>query len=126
MQNLLNTFVVLGPEQSATGVDVTATIWEDLDRKFDHFKRHLLVARFDFEADWSSWEMHPAGDELVVLLAGRADLILDQAGQHVVTSLSEPGSFVVVPKGVWHTARTSTPTSMLFVTPGQGTQNRPK
>jgi|SRR5579862_2280077 len=125
MGNLLNTFVVMAPDLSASSVDVTATIWEELDRRFDHFKRHLLVARFDFDADWPSWEIHPAGDEIVVLLSGRADFILDRGGKHTVATLADPGSFTIVPKGIWHTARTSTPTTMLFVTPGQGTENRP-
>jgi mannose-6-phosphate isomerase-like protein (cupin superfamily) len=125
MANLLKTFVVMTPDLSATGVDVTATIWEELDRRFDHFKGHLLVARFDFEADWTSWEMHPAGDEVVVLLSGRAEMVLDRGGKHEISSLAQPGSFVIVPKGVWHTARTSTPTTMLFVTPGEGTENKP-
>jgi mannose-6-phosphate isomerase-like protein (cupin superfamily) len=124
MANLLETFVVVGPELRATDVAVTPTIWEELDRRFDHFKGHLLVARFDFTADWPSWEVHPAGDEVVVLLSGRADLILDRGGSHEVSALTQPGSFVIVPKGVWHTGRTSTPTSMLFVTPGQGTENK--
>jgi hypothetical protein len=39
--------------------------------------------------------------------------------------LRDAGSYVVVPKGVWHTARTSVATRMLFVTPGEGTENRP-
>ena len=125
MGDLLKSFVVMGPDHSAIGVDVTTTIWEDLDRRFDHFKGHLLVARFDFEADWPSWEIHPAGDEVVVLMSGYADMILDRGGRHEVSSLALPGAFVIVPKGTWHTARTSTPTSMLFVTPGQGTENRP-
>ena len=126
MLNLLNTYVVMGPDHAATGVDVTATIWEDLDRRFNHFKGHLLVARYDFATDWPSWEMHPVGDEVVVLLSGCADMILDRGGNHQVSSLAEPGAFIVVPRGTWHTARISTPTSMLFVTPGQGTENRPK
>jgi len=126
MANLLETFVVMAPDLSATGVEVTATIWEELGRRFDHFKGHLLVARFDFEADWTSWEMHPAGDEVVVLLSGRVDMVLDRGGEHEISSLARPGSFVIVPKGVWHTARTSTPTTMLFVTPGEGTANKPK
>ena len=124
-QNLLGTYVVLRPDQSAAAVDVTPTIWEDLDSRFAQFAGHLLVARFDFAADWPSWEMHPAGDEVVVLLSGRAELVLDRSGQQQVTTLEQPGSFVIVPKGTWHTARTSCPTSMLFVTPGAGTENRP-
>ena len=124
MLNLLDTYVVMGPDHAATGVEVTKTIWEDLDRRFDRFKGHLLVARFDFTADWPTWEMHPQGDEVVVLLSGKADMILDQSGNHQVSSLGAPGAFIVVPRGTWHTARISTPTSMLFVTPGQGTENR--
>jgi len=38
--------------------------------------------------------------------------------------LSDPGSYVVIPAGIWHTARTSVATRMLFVTPGEGTENR--
>ena len=34
-----------------------------------------LVVLMDQRASWDSWERHPAGDELVVLLSGRADLI---------------------------------------------------
>ena len=37
--------------------------------------------------------------------------------------LTEPGSYAIVPRNTWHTARTDTPCSVLFVTPGQGTQN---
>lgn len=126
MQNLGNTYVVLGPDHSAIGVDVTATIWEELDRRFDCFKGCLLVAKFDFESDWPNWEIHPAGDEVVVLLSGYADMILDRGGRHQVSSLAQPGSFLIVPKATWHTARIATPTSLLFITPGQGTEHKPK
>lgn len=125
MQNLLKTYVIIGPDHSAIGVDVTTTIWEDLEQHFERFQGRLLVAKFDFEMDWPSWEMHPHGDEVVVLLSGYADMILDQAGNHQVSPLTQPGSFIIVPKGTWHTARISAPTSMLFITPGQGTENRP-
>jgi hypothetical protein len=39
--------------------------------------------------------------------------------------LRESGSFAIVPRETWHTARTSVPTRMLFVTPGEGTENKP-
>jgi len=37
--------------------------------------------------------------------------------------VNQPGSYVVVPKRTWHTARPRAPTKMLFVTPGEGTLN---
>jgi mannose-6-phosphate isomerase-like protein (cupin superfamily) len=119
-----NTYVVIGPDQSAVGVPVTPTIWQELDQRFDNFKGRLLVATFHFEKDWPTWEIHPKGDEVVVLMSGAADMVLDEGGRHRVVKLSRPGEFVIVPKATWHTARISTPTSMLFVTPGEGTENR--
>jgi len=120
--HLASTFVVLQPDQSAVPVPVTATIWQELDRKFENFKGRILVSCFSFDADWDTWEMHPSGDEIVCLLSGRASFEFEGGGH--VAELCEPGSYVVVPKGTWHTAHTSVPTRMLFITPGEGTQNK--
>jgi mannose-6-phosphate isomerase-like protein (cupin superfamily) len=123
--DLASTFVVVGPDHSAIPVAVTPTIFEELDRRFDQFKGRLLVSSFTFDQSWSTWEMHPAGDEIVCLLSGDVTMVLDRNGTEDLIRLREPGSFAIVPKGTWHTARTSVPTQMLFVTPGEGTDNRP-
>lgn len=75
-------------------------------------------------ATWTSWERHPAGDEVVVLLAGRVDLIQDLGGTDHVISL-QPGQAMVNPAGVWHRSVVHEQGSALFITPGQGTQHRP-
>src|SRR5690349_9931663 len=41
-----------------------------------------MVTMFHQDATWTSWERHPAGAEVVVLLTGRADLIQDVDGEH--------------------------------------------
>jgi mannose-6-phosphate isomerase-like protein (cupin superfamily) len=123
--DLASTFVVLQPDQRAALVQSAPGVFEELDRRFSGFKGHVLVAVFAFDADWSTWERHPAGDELVCLLSGRATLVLDQNGKHHAVELKKPGEYVLVPKGTWHTARTKVATNMLFVTPGEGTENRP-
>jgi mannose-6-phosphate isomerase-like protein (cupin superfamily) len=118
-----STFAVIGPDHSVAPVPVTPSIYEELDRRFDAFKGRLLVASYSFDADWPTWEMHPKGDEVVVLMSGAADMILDEAGRHRIVKLATPGEFVIVPKATWHTAKISTPTTMIFVTPGEGTEN---
>lgn len=123
-RNLASTFVVLDRQLAATPVDVTETIWKDLDENFENFAGRTLVASFSFEDDWPTWEMHPNGDEIVCLVSGDVDMILDQSGGEESIRLTTPGTFVVVPKGTWHTARVHTPTTMIFVTPGEGTENR--
>jgi uncharacterized cupin superfamily protein len=120
--NLASTFAVLAPNLSAIPVPVTPTVFEELDRRFSNFKGHVLVSIFGFDSDWPTWERHPAGDEIVCLLSGRATFILED-GKRI--DVREPGEFVIVPKGMWHTAKTTEPTKMVFVTPGEGTENKP-
>ena len=123
--DLAKTFVVLKPDRTTALVDVTPTVYEELDRRFDGFRDHVLVSTYAFDADWPSWERHPAGDEIVCLLSGNVHMVLERDGGEEVVHLHQPGTYVVVPKGTWHTARTAMPTRMLFVTPGEGTENRP-
>jgi len=40
-------------------------------------------------------------------------------------SLNQVGEYVLVPKNTWHTAKVRKPSRMLFITPGEGTENRP-
>lgn len=123
--DLASTFVVLQPDQRAALVANAPGVFEELDRRFAGFKGHVLVATFAFDADWPTWERHPAGDELVCLLSGRVTLVLERGGMEEKAELDKPGEYVLVPKGTWHTARTTVPTTMLFVTPGEGTENKP-
>lgn len=97
--------------------------YEALDRDYDSFAGHTLISEYSFDGPWGVWEMHPKGDELVYLLSGTTDFLLRRESGDERLTLSEPGSYVVVPKGVWHTAEPKTPTRMLFITPGEGTQN---
>jgi len=123
MHDLATTFAVLGPRLEVTTVPVTPSLYGNLDRDFDGFRGHVLVSLHTFDRDWPTWERHPAGDEIVVLLAGRAELVLDRGGRHETLRLGAPRSYVVVPRGTWHTARVPESATMLFITPGEGTEN---
>jgi quercetin dioxygenase-like cupin family protein len=77
------------------------------------------------ESTWTSWERHPAGDEVVVVLSGRQTLIQEIGAQHHRTEL-RAGQAAINPRGVWHTADVHEPGSALFITPGRGTEHRPR
>lgn len=124
MPNLSQTFAVLGPSLGITPIEVTPTIYQELDERFGGFKGHVLVATYEFGESWPTWEIHPKGDELVVLLSGEARMVLREKGGERVVRLEKPGDYVIVPRGTWHTARIESPTRMLFITPGEGTENR--
>lgn len=122
--NLDKHFVVLGPEKNATTVLNTPDLYAQLDEQFNDFKGHELIACHSFSENWPSWEVHPNGDEIVVLLSGSATFILEIDGKPRTVNLSRAGEYVVVPRGVWHTAHIKEAAKMLFITPGEGTQNR--
>lgn len=84
-----------------------------------------IVCAFDQPASWDSWERHPAGEEIVVLLSGRVDLLQEVDGEVRRVPL-QPGEAAVNPPGVWHTADVHVPGMALFVTPGQGTEHKPR
>ncbi len=117
-------FAVLDPDLRLHGAELGPGLYPELDQRFDGFRGHVLIAEHSFDADWPSWECHPAGDELVLLLEGRATLCLHSADGDQELSLAHSGEYLVVPAGTWHTARISEPTRMLFVTPGEGTEHR--
>jgi mannose-6-phosphate isomerase-like protein (cupin superfamily) len=113
------TRLIFSPNGSATLKTVTPTFFEELG----DFRGEILVSRFAFDEAWPTWERHPAGDEFVYLLEGDTDFVLwSPAGERIVR-VQEPGTYVVVPANTWHTARPRKRTCMLFVTPGEGTEN---
>ncbi len=88
------------------------------------YEQGWLVSEFAFDKDWSNWEMHPHGDEVVYLLSGALDLHIEEAGQLRIVAIDGSGA-VVVPRGLWHTAKVRAPSRMLHVTRGKETQHRP-
>lgn len=127
--DLSHTFVHLGLGVRAVPVPDFEWSPEFLDRYSQSFARDgdegRLVCIVNQDATWDSWERHPAGEELVVLLGGRVDLIQEVDGEHAVVEL-HPGEAVVNPRNVWHTATVHEPGDALFVTPGRGTEHRPR
>ena len=84
-----------------------------------------LVQVSTFSESWTSWERHPAGDEVVVALSGRQTLIQEVDGVQRRIEL-RAGQAVINPRGVWHTADVHEPGEALFITPGRGTEHRPR
>jgi catechol 2,3-dioxygenase-like lactoylglutathione lyase family enzyme/mannose-6-phosphate isomerase-like protein (cupin superfamily) len=123
---LSGSFVHLRDDGRADAVPAGPTFWAELSAGGHPALQQggRLVSAFDFDAPWTAWERHPAGEELVMLMSGEADLLLETADGIRTVRLAEPGDHVLVPAGVWHTARTDRPTRLLFVTPGAGTEHR--
>lgn len=75
--------------------------------------------------DWSFWECHTAGDEVVLVLEGEAQFIQEIRGEERRAAVG-PGSTMINPAGVWHTADVNKPLKAVYMTPCPGTQHRPR
>jgi mannose-6-phosphate isomerase-like protein (cupin superfamily) len=64
-----------------------------------------LVGVFDFDSPEdlhsSMQEMHPEADEVLFLVSGALDVVLEEAGVERAVAV-EAGQAVIVPRGVWH------------------------
>jgi oxalate decarboxylase/phosphoglucose isomerase-like protein (cupin superfamily) len=125
-KDIISTYIHFRDGGRASEIPVSASFWEEVATgKHPEMDQGKLMSAFSFSEPWLTWERHPAGEELVMLLSGAATLVLEEADGERTINLSEPGTFFLIPQNVWHTARTSVPTTMLFLTPGAGTENRP-
>jgi len=116
------TYVCLSPSGSATTIEVTPDFWPTIDKR-EGLAEGRLVAAFACKADWPHWEMHPHGEEILVLLSGKLTMVFDEAGGERHVELEE-GRACVVPRGTWHRAIVHTPGKLLGITYGRGTEHR--
>lgn len=76
-------------------------------------------------ADWTTWERHTQGEEIVVVLSGAGEFIQDIDGVHQRVALVA-GTAIINPSGIWHTADITAPLTALYITPCPGTEHKPR
>jgi quercetin dioxygenase-like cupin family protein len=109
-----------GPE---VGLEpVTDTFWTDIDDRSDLMSGRLVTG-LSTAGDWSVWEMHPKGDEIIIVTAGSCRFHLDD-GVEVTTSVVTAPEYIVVPKGTWHTMDEIDAGHAVVITWGDGTTHR--
>lgn len=122
--DLRSTYFHLGEGADVTLVPVTADFWATIDQRHE-LQRGRLMTSFHQADDWDVWEMHPDGDEIVLLLSGAATMHLEgDHGTRIVELAAR--SYVVVPTNTWHTVDVHEPGDILVITWGAGTQHRPR
>ena len=86
-----------------------------------------LVGTFDFNSSKdlhsSMQELHPEADELLFLVSGAIDVLLEEAHSERTISL-EAGQAAIVPRGVWHRLVMRKPGKLLFINSRTGMQSR--
>lgn len=73
--------------------------------------------------DWKYWECHNGGDEVVIVIEGRGEFLQIVDGEERRFRFG-PGSAVLNPRGVWHTANVSEAMKAVYITPIPGTEHK--
>lgn len=121
---LNDTFVHLAANGDAAPVAVTPSFWRtsSQSKRFDR-----LVGSFEFASSEdlhsSTQEMHPEADELLVLLSGAIDVVVERDGAEQTVAL-EAGQAAIVPRGEWHRLVMREPGKLLFVNSRTGMSSR--
>ena len=121
--DLEKTYLGLDGAGRVTPLPVGPDFWQTISK--NPAANGTLVTVSTSEGDWKHWEMHPMGDEVLILLEGHLQIVFERANGEEVLDLS-PGQSLIVPKGVWHRAQRQKAVRMLFITYGAGTQHKPR
>jgi mannose-6-phosphate isomerase-like protein (cupin superfamily) len=126
--DLSKTFIHLGLKSSAVPLP-GFQFSKDYLRKYlvrfatDRYEGRL-VGMLPMDRTWTHWERHLGGEEVVVVVSGRCDVIQDLGDEGFRTIPMGPGEAMINPKGVWHTTDVHEPGTQLFIAAGRQTVYR--
>ena len=121
----IESFVLRGTAiHCAPDGDASLLRGEGLKARLQKLPGGLLLGAFQValasDAHPQTWEMHPAGDEILVMLTGALDVEYARESGRGASSLVA-GHGLVMPRGVWHRLDWREPGLLLTLTPLQGT-----
>jgi mannose-6-phosphate isomerase-like protein (cupin superfamily) len=117
-------YVYLSRNGSSAVFEGGEKFWSLPPGELEKLGRGWLVSEFSCSEDWPNWEMHPEGDEVVYVLEGDVEFLVEEPTGVRAVRVQGRG-LVIVPRSAWHTARVHAPSRLLHVTMGAGTRHRP-
>jgi mannose-6-phosphate isomerase-like protein (cupin superfamily) len=121
--DLFSTFVHLGSQGAAAPVPWTPDFWRRLTVADGDRVVGAKQGREPADFHPAEWEMHPHGEELLLVLSGALDVVVDFPDGERTIALTAGGA-CLVPRGIWHRITMRQPSDLLFVTPPSGTRLR--
>jgi mannose-6-phosphate isomerase-like protein (cupin superfamily) len=124
--SLAGTRIQLSDSPRLRPVRADATFWARVQRdKALRAGRLVGVHAFrnDDDVHSSRWERHPKGDELLGLISGRVEVVLQESRGERRIPL-EPFDGFIVPQGAWHRLEVKEPGVVVAVTQHTGTELR--
>jgi mannose-6-phosphate isomerase-like protein (cupin superfamily) len=99
-----------------------ANLSEEPPSPIGYFEFHHCMCGIASFVGRPPWELHPAGDELLHVLAGECQLTVRDEGGDISRTL-RTGDLVIVPQGRWHSNDAPEGVTLLFMTPSSGNRH---
>ena len=122
--DLRKTYMELADGGAARPIEADERFWPELMSGERRIDGRLMIAS-QVSEDAPHWEMHPQGEEMVILISGAVDVVLEAPEGERVVALRPAARCCLVPRGLWHRFVVREPGELLFITHGEGTQHRP-
>lgn len=122
--DLSRTFVHLTNRGDAEPVELTPSFWRESSSSA-RYDRLVGVFEFNSSEDLHSSmkEMHPEADEILFVVSGAIDVVLQETECERTIPLAG-GQAIIVPRGVWHRLVMREPGKLLFINSRTGMQSR--
>lgn len=122
--DIAKSFIHLCEGGGAEPVNVTPSFWSAAQERDG---RVLGACDFTSPRDLhsSTQEMHPEADEVLLLVSGALDVVLER-GDTKRTIALKTGQAAIVPRGVWHHLEMREPGRLVFINSRRGMQSRPR
>ena len=117
-------YVHLATGPDVATLEVTPDFWTTIDDRTE-LRTGRLITSFEMTTDWDTWEMHPAGPEVIIVTEGAVRFRLDDDTTGQELDVHAP-HYIVVPAGTWHTADALGRARLVVITWGAGTRIRPR
>ena len=120
--DLRATYLQLSDGPAVDRVPVGDDFWQRIDERTELHSGRLMTV-FGMQQGRTHWEMHPAGDEIIVVTQGAVTLVLREQGGDRRVDLA-CGLACIVPQGVWHMFEARADCQLIAITRGAGTEHR--
>ncbi len=112
--DLSETYTLLHSTGDVEKVKGGDEFWKTHRSIHDRVGQHWLFSEHFYQKDWTEWKMHPAGDEIIYLLDGSINVIINQANLSNTLKLRSNG-VITIPRRVWYTIQVISPCHVLNI-----------
>jgi len=116
-------YIEIRPDFSATVIEGGDAFWSCTPEQLDAAHPWLMMIKYEYTRNWPAQEMHPDGDEIITVMEGAIEFILEPGPDEARIPV-RAGATIIIPAGTWHSAAVTAKAVAQHLLMGRGTRHR--